>query len=166
MLPDVKRMTARSCDFDDLLVSSKSVSWHSVSCFRITSIKLTANPCAANFGPNLALVIRGEPGKRALMLSSCPVAVFGSSDTGLMIAPTPPAAVTAQNQTTFSRWVSKYVMAIWPGVITPDSRKAVPYLYRLLFSCSCGNGRREYRLWLVHVAQRSSSAGVLPRCHH
>ena len=131
VLPDVKRIAARSSGFEVALTSSKSVSWHSTSCFRTFSIVSTVNPCAENLDPNLALVINGEPGKSSFMLSSCPAAVFGSFDTGLMIAPMPPAATTAQNQITLSICVSKYVMAIWPCLTIPDLRKAVPYLYWL-----------------------------------
>ena len=136
VLPEVKRIAARSCGFDDVLTSSKSASWHSTSYFWTFSMSSTTKPCAENLDPNFVLVIKGEPGKSSFMLSSCPAAVFGSLDTGLMIAPIPPAATTAQNQITLSMCVSKYVMAIWPGLTTPDSRKAVPYLYQVVNSNS------------------------------
>ena len=60
MLPDVKRIAARSSDFEVVLTSSKSVSWHSTSYFWTFSINSTLNPCAENLDPNLALVIRGS----------------------------------------------------------------------------------------------------------
>jgi hypothetical protein len=129
VLPEVKRIAARSCGFDDVFTSSKSVSWHSTSYLWIFSIIPTVNPYAEKIDPNFALMIKGEPGKSCFMLSSCPAAVLGSFDTGLMIAPIPPAATTAQNQITFSMCVSKYVTAIWPDLTISDSRKAVPYLY-------------------------------------